>query len=225
MHTWRNITLSESGSRGKGNTLTKNTPPTMPTWNRSLKENLEVYLLLFTIVAILFIDSSISQLLALYLQIPALILPFIQDGYLRFVKVSPGRKSNEQPSTTNFWLTYYGQLLEDSLINTDPEIAEIMVLLICQLTNYLTWHKTETWDSTTKRVHYPHRLRKCHIACCLWCFGIANVKQILRGLPRCKILWRKPAYRCHWVDLPGSCPQGLPSGCWQMGRERAMLEW
>lgn len=53
----------------------------------------------------------------------------------------------------------------------------------------------ETRDPTSKRIHYPHRFRECYLPRRLRCIGIPNVQQILRGLPRCQILRRKPTHR------------------------------
>ena len=98
------------------------------------------------------------------------------------------------------------QMLEKSLVETDPEIAEIMVTTPCYtMISSCSNQIPETRDSASTRIHHPHRFRECNLPCRLRCIGLAHVQQIFRGIPRCKILRWKSTHRLNRVDLPGSC--------------------
>ncbi|EPQ62625.1 Bgt-748 [Blumeria graminis f. sp. tritici] len=60
------------------------------------------------------------------------------------------------------------QLMEKSLLESDPEVAELMI-----------------GDKTSTRIYYTYCFRKCHFSRCFRCLGLTNVQQIFRRLSRC----------------------------------------
>lgn len=92
-----------------------------------------------------------------------------------------------------------------------------------QVTQCLT-RFVEKRNTATTRVNRSYCLRKFHVKSSLRCIGITDVEQVLRGLPRSKILRRQRVYRYYRVDMSSTCSRGVRAGCTNVGCQCADIE-